>query len=294
MTPATMKVNNPRCKTPLPAASRLAAGKFSASLLVPRLSGRNPSALTTMVHVLTRAIAGGCLAGWCLWLAASPVWAQAPRVHYQHAGALPPGAIGSQQLQRGGPLPGYFQPVEVRAPKGARVSLALDGRFSSPQPLPFKAGLLVGQVYRLQVTGIPNHQGAEIYPTVELINRLYPPVGEEFRFPVPIELTQQELEMALDGKFVTRVIYVENPRAALPVAQRPNGEQPFFEVQPGDDPLAVADGLGRPIAILRIGGRLPPEGGPDAHFLYGSPPVLVARSSGLCEEAAGIVETAKE
>ena len=50
--------------------------------------------------------------------------AEDPPVHYHHAGILPPGAIGSQQLQRGGPLPGYFQPVEIKAPQGASISTA--------------------------------------------------------------------------------------------------------------------------------------------------------------------------
>ena len=50
-------------------------------------------------------------------------------VHYDHAGILAPGAIGMQQLQRGGPLPGYFQPVEVRAPEGSQFSVAVNDHF---------------------------------------------------------------------------------------------------------------------------------------------------------------------
>ena len=43
---------------------------------------------------------------------------------------------------------------------------------------------------------------------------------------------------------------------------------------PGRDPLAVADELGRPVAILRLGARLPdyPQG-PDAQFLFGCQPL---------------------
>jgi len=33
--------------------------------------------------------------------------------HYQHHALMPPGAIGSAQLQRGMPWVGYFQPVEI-------------------------------------------------------------------------------------------------------------------------------------------------------------------------------------
>ncbi|MDZ4819964.1 MAG: hypothetical protein SGJ20_13420 [Planctomycetota bacterium] len=210
-------------------------------------------------------------------LAAVNVYGQSPKVHYQHAGALPPGAVGANQLLRGGPLPGYFQPVEIKAPAGAQVSLAINQQFTQPQANPFKVGLLIAPVYRLRVTNIHLQPGAEVYPTIEIINRLYSPVGEEFRFPIPIELTQADLELALDGKFVTRVIYLENPHTALPIAQDAKESQQYFEVRATDDPLAVADQLGRPMAILRIGGRLPDAAGPDEKFMYGSPMLLVPR-----------------
>jgi hypothetical protein len=206
------------------------------------------------------------------------------KVHLQHAGKMPPGMIGAQQVMRGGPLAGYFQPVQIKAPAGATVSLAIDGQFSAQQPTPLTVGMLVAPVYRLRVTQIPNHIGEELYPTIEVINRIYPPVGEEFRFPIPIELTQAELELALDGKFVTRVIYLEDPQQALPIVQSPKSEQSYFEVRPTDDLLEVADRLGRPVAILRIGGRLPDSAGPDAKFLYGSPPVLIPNSLDLHSE----------
>jgi hypothetical protein len=199
--------------------------------------------------------------------------AEAPPVHYNHAGIMPPGAIGSQQLLRGGPLPGYFQPVEIKAPPGALISTAASGQFENPQLAPMKAGMLIGSVYRLRITSIPRQEGLEVYPTIEVIDRLYPPVGQEFRFPILIDLTQDELELALDGKFVTRVIYLEEPEAALSVAQKPD-DQTCFEVADGENPLEVADSLGRPMAILRMGGRLPDVGGADDSFLYGSPPML--------------------
>jgi hypothetical protein len=199
--------------------------------------------------------------------------AETPPVHFQHAGIMPPGAIGSEQLQRGGPLPGYFQPVEIRAPEGTVVATAALGQFDDPQPAPMIAGLLIGSVYRLRVSNIPLQPGMEVFPTIEVIDRLYPPAGLEFKFPIPIEISQEELEMALAGKFVTRVIYLEEPDTALPVA-RAYDEQPYFEVGDGDSPLDVADALGRPMAILRMGARVPDAGGPDATFLYGCPALL--------------------
>lgn len=202
------------------------------------------------------------------------ILAQAPEVHYLHQGIMPPGAIGSLQLARGGPLPGFFQPVEVKAPAGVLISLAEGGTFGLAEPAPLLAGLLIGQVYRLRVTNIPLSPGLEVFPTLEVIDRLYAPRGQAARFPIVVDLTLEDLLLAADGKFVTRVIYLEDPKAALPGKHDPR-EQDWFEAPPGADPLAIADQLGRPVAILRLGARLPdPGSGPDPDFLFGCPPIM--------------------
>jgi hypothetical protein len=215
--------------------------------------------------------------------------AQDRPVHWLNAGAMPPGAIGSQRLGRGGPLPGYFQPVRIRAPEGARIALASgDAKGASTrdsQANEALVGMQIGYVYRLHVTNIPNNEGVEIFPTVELVDRLYPPPGLALRFPIPIDLTQDELELAAGGAFVTRVIYVEDPQHALPMARHAKGEQPWTEAPAGEDPLVTADRNGRPVAILRIGSRDTRQGGPsDAAFA--APPVVVFDpAAGQCPDA---------
>ncbi len=213
----------------------------------------------TMVQKLRSRTCPGRVAGTALivvlaWVSSeAKLAADPPPVHYHHAGAMPPGAIGSGQLLRGGPLPGYFQPVEIKGPPGVLIAPAAGGAFEEPRPGTLTAGMLIGAVYRLRVTNVPLQAGIEVYPTVEVIDRIYPPVGQEFKFPIPIELTQEELELAISGRFVTRVIYLEDPERAVPVAREAD-EQAYFEVKEGDNPLEVADSLGRPVAILRMGG----------------------------------------
>ena len=214
----------------------------------------------------------GCLAP------ASLLVAQQPPVHYLHQGIMPPGAIGSRQLQRGGPLPGFFQPVEIKAPPGALISLAVSDQFEGAQPAPRKVGLLIGAVYRLRVTHIRMAEGVEVFPTIELIDRLYAPADQQRRFAIPVDITEEDLKLAADGKFVTRVIYLEDPRQALPARDNPQAQN-WFEAAPGQDPLAVADGLGRPVAILRLGGRLPDrDDTADASFFFGSPTFMALPS----------------
>jgi hypothetical protein len=194
-------------------------------------------------------------------------------VHHRYEGSWPPGVIGQYQLRGDIRRSGYFQPVEIQAPEGVLISMAEEGAFQRPQPAPVKVALQIGSVYRFKVMRIPLREGAEIFPTIELIDRLHPPDGAAWRFPIPVQLTREELDMALAGKYVTRVIYVENPTDALPLVADP-GFQRYYELRPDADPLRVADEIGRPIAILRIGSRVPSDAGPDMAFLYGSPPLV--------------------
>src|SRR3954452_15664856 len=99
--------------------------------------------------------------------------AQERPVHWLNAGAMPPGAIGSLRLERGGPLSGYFQPVRIRAPQGARIALAMESGYSAAASNDVLVGMQIGPVYRLQVTGVPNNENVAIFPSIELIDRLY-------------------------------------------------------------------------------------------------------------------------
>ncbi len=215
-------------------------------------------------------------------------WAQEPAVHYWHQGVMPPGAIGSRQLQRGGPLAGFFQPVEIKAPPGVSVSLAVENQFGPPQQAPRRVGLLIGSVYRLRVTNIPQAEGMEIFPSIEIIDRTYAPTDQQVRFAIPVEIAQQDVELAMQGKYVTRVIYLEDPHNAL--STRGASGQSWFDAPPGRDPLAVADELGRPVAILRLGARVP-DAGPDPNFFFGSPP-WVAYPPRTAGQAKPVRETA--
>lgn len=184
--------------------------------------------------------------------------AQLESPHFENWADLPPGEVGRRQLERGGRLRGYFQPVQINAPEGANVSMLIDGQFQSIDSSTALAGLLIGQVYKTRITRIPGHAGFEVYPTIEIIDRLYPPQGLEDRFPIPVMLTQDDLNRALNGEFVVRVVYLEDPSLALPTAQTAD-EQSTTEVGSGEDPLVIADRLGRPMAIIRIGARVPDE-----------------------------------
>ncbi len=116
-------------------------------------------------------------------------------------------------------------------------------------------------------------ESVELYPTVELIDRLHPPANRKYAHPIPIEFTIEDLRLAAAGNFITRVVYVEDPATAIPVTQQPDAVQPYFNIPAGEDALQVADALGRAVAIVRLGSRGPDASGHDPEFYLGGPPV---------------------
>jgi len=196
-------------------------------------------------------------------------------MHSLYPPSAPPGYVGKLQLNRGPALHGHYQPIEFKGAPWLLLAWADQGQFSDYRQVPVTLGVMVAPVYRFKVTGIPGNEDAAVYPTVEVIDRLYAPPGMEAKFPIPIEITVEDLRLALSGNYITRVIYVEDPDQALPFVSDPNHPQ-WFDAGSKTDPLAEADRLGRPVAILRIGGRQPDERlGPDHQFLYGCPPLVV-------------------
>lgn len=187
--------------------------------------------------------------------------------------SMPPGMIGSIQLQRQPNLRGYYQPIELRGPTGSQFALASEGMFGDNFPQPVRAAVLVGFVYRFRMVGLPDEPGVELFPTVEIIDRTYPPSEREHRFPIPIELDRTDIDAALRGELVTRVIYLEDSTYAEPVSHA-GGPQRVLDISQNEDTLRSADAFGRPLAILRIGSRIPNvvEGPEAEHFLFGSPP----------------------
>ena len=224
-----------------------------------------PKILTTTLTVLAVLFSGTTLM--------AQQFRPAPGAHYRNHAMMPPGQVGSQMLLRGGPIPGYFQPTQVQCPQGGKIAIASEGRFAVGTPSVLNAGLLIGNPYRFKVTEIPGLPGVELYPTVELLDRLHPPAGLATRFPIPIHLTAQELRMAAEGLFVTRVIYLEDPTNPVVIQDEAN-RQRFFDVRFNEDPLRVADQLGRPMAILRIGSKQPRMDQQTGRFMFSSPPVL--------------------
>lgn len=187
--------------------------------------------------------------------------------------------------------PAYFQPVRVSLPAEGQVTFyeAMDRPIELAAPA--QAGLLVGNVYRLKVSGLAEFPGVEFYPSIELIDRLHPPAGREEDFPVDFEFTSEEFEWAANGRLVTKVIYLEQPqRVPTTLLDSVNRIQ---TIEPNLNAVAEADSLGRPMAIVRLGGRTPDPLRPDPNFFGPGAPIRVVASPKSTEGSAASNPTGK-
>lgn len=168
-----------------------------------------------------------------------------------------------------------MQPVRFELPgDDGQVSIftAQDGE-SAALAAPAIAGLRVGSLYRIKISNLAEFPGVELYPTIELLDRLHPPRGREIEFAIPITFTAEEISSALDGRLVTKVVYLEQPDRADPV--RNSTAARTRPTLPQDNLLAIADEAGRPMVIVRLGGRVPDAATPSPGFYGMGAPVQI-------------------
>ncbi|WP_437228062.1 hypothetical protein SH661x_000700 [Planctomicrobium sp. SH661] len=168
---------------------------------------------------------------------------------------------------------GIPQPVQVRLPSSGTVTF-YSGSPNNPihMAAPAQVGMGVGYVYRFRISDLPEYPGVELYPTVELIDRLHAPANLAQEFPIPVELSEDEIEIVLQDRMVTKVIYLEEPDLAFPVEQETTIRAETLK--PNENLLQAADQRGRPLAIVRIGGRIPDPRSPTDEFFSQSPLML--------------------
>jgi uncharacterized repeat protein (TIGR01451 family) len=170
-----------------------------------------------------------------------------------------------------GVLPGAMRADVLPPPPGQGPAPLLYVRFLGPEglhvtffqgltppldvPAPVTVGLRPGYLHRVQLTAIPGLPGVTLSPTLEVHGTLcLSPHLSAANYPAPIELTAQDVQQVLAGALVTKVIYLEDPEKAQPVATR--ADQPLIrDFPPGHDILSEARALGRPMVVVRLGQR---------------------------------------
>jgi uncharacterized repeat protein (TIGR01451 family) len=196
-------------------------------------------------------------------------------------------------------IPPDVQIVRFSGPDGVRIEVL----GPSPEPAPVgdgrglaTLGFKVGVPYRLRVSNLPDRPSAELFPVVEVVGHLHRPSGiNPGKYPIRIVFSEDNFEQVADrGRFVTQVIYLEDPDQALPITL-PKDQIPVVTLNPTEDPLKVGAALGRVMAIVRMGGRRPMQEELNAEALgfpganMGPPCPFTAGDGGRCTLACGPV-----
>src|SRR5262249_55094352 len=125
---------------------------------------------------------------------------------------------------------------------------------------PAAAGVRAGYVIRTQLDHFAAYPDLVLYPSVEVRGALW--LGVKLNaadYPAPVVLTDADVDSVRCGSLVTKAIYLENPETAAPVATRPDAPVET-NLPPNSDVLEEARNHGRPVAVVRFGGRaVPPE-----------------------------------
>jgi uncharacterized repeat protein (TIGR01451 family) len=191
----------------------------------------------------------GLLALLCWAACVRPAPCQGPNHPHYPPGLAPPAP----------PLPPLLY-VRVSGPAGLRVTFYRGAAAGQTFAAPFTIGLRPGYVYRVQVSGIPEYPGLKLYPTLEVRGSVRMPAGMRgLDHPAALPFNPEDFTAVASGALLTRVITLERPDVAVPVATRP--DQPLeFNAPPGSDPVHEALRHGRPLLVFRMGQRqLAPE-----------------------------------
>jgi hypothetical protein len=167
---------------------------------------------------------------------------------YGAAGCPPDGSMGLM-------APNVTSQISFLGVEGGEVSwdVSQQGMFdSTPLVMPGRQNFSQGAIYRIKLTNLPDREGVELYPTLEVAPVTPRTDAYLAHSPIPIQFTDEDLDQVLSGNFVTKVIYLPDPEfQELALA----GVETLVSTRldPGVDPIVEADRRGSILAILRMG-----------------------------------------
>jgi hypothetical protein len=177
-----------------------------------------------------------------------------PGVDGPGPGVIPPEYPGLP-FSGAGEMLGETQ-VLFSKPEGMQVRWDVGSGMFGDVPLivPGRSNFQQGGIYRLKLTNIPNREGVELYPTLEIGPAT--PRTEAFlaHNALPVQFTPEDFDQVLAGNFVTKVIYLPDPEfQELALA----GVETLVStrLEPGVDPVVEADRRGAILGIIRLGNK---------------------------------------
>ncbi|WP_417848119.1 hypothetical protein [Thalassoglobus sp.] len=194
----------------------------------------------------------------------------------------PPGPHGGPQM---GPPPGMMPPMcppngplhgpqaafrgssQIRflGPEGMHVGWQIGPTFAENQLMaPGRYNFSQAATYRLKFTDIPGREGLVVYPSLHVYPTLPTTAAYLEHNPLPLRITDEDLDQVETNNFVTKVIYLPDAKyQELAIA----GVEELVSTRllPGQDPVSEANRRGTIMAVLRMGNidlEMPGQPGP--------------------------------
>src|SRR5439155_3369045 len=114
---------------------------------------------------------------------------------------------------------------------------------------PAVVGLRPGYIYRVALSDIPGYPGRVFYPSLQVRASLV--LNSRLRnaeFYAALNFSSEDLARSVSGALVRKVIVLEHPDNAIPVATRTN-DPLDIRVPASRDPLAEAHEHGQPLVL---------------------------------------------
>ncbi len=175
--------------------------------------------------------------------------------------AGPPGAVAAvpgPALPGGFPMMGTARTsIRFLGQDGMRVAWYAplpDGHpgFRDQLETPGRYNFLQGGIYRLRLSNIPRRGSLFLYPTLEVAVQNPKTTTFLAHSAVPVSFTDDDVEQAIAGNFVVKVIYLPDPQFQDLATAGPD-EVVSTKLEPGIDPLQEAQRRGSVLAIIRLG-----------------------------------------
>ncbi len=120
--------------------------------------------------------------------------------------------------------------------------------------VPARYNFTQGFIYRLKLTDIPGRPGLQLYPTIEVAPSAPATDAYLTHNPIPAQFTEEDFDQVVAGNFVTKVIYLPDPKfQELAIAGVGVETLVSTRLEPGVDPVLEADRRGTILMILRVG-----------------------------------------
>jgi uncharacterized repeat protein (TIGR01451 family) len=147
--------------------------------------------------------------------------------------------------------------VRFIGPPGMRVTCYQGPARPRSFDAPVAIGMRPGYIHRVQLSHLPQQPAISIYPSLEVRNTLsVSPKLSASAYPAPVVLTEADIASIVAGNLITKVVYLEDPDRALPVPSQPGRPVVELPLPPDRDLEAEARDRGRPMLVVRMGGRI--------------------------------------